>query len=365
MQNIENREEKIEEKVEKKEKMSYSKIGVFEGCKYKYKLVYRDFNFIHDDSIATDFGTLIHYIEETMARKLQAGESLDSKELIAMLYNADIHNKTETILGVNILKDKYSEDWLTLDKSNRTYVDKINCYCNYGIYRLYSYLMNNPNLEITGIEQEFNLEFRNYIFHGFIDRVFRDKTTGHIYIEDIKTWAKPAEDKDLTTPLQFVLYSLAAQQIYGVTEDQISCAYELPLCDMKQQAGSKGYMKRGLKKLNKLLDEIESGDFEPSPSPLCHWCVFSSTNPNQPDEAKGLCPYFSHWTKTNKDFSTENPWMGPEQHDAIYNSFREKVMAELQLKNEREKLLNLANAIQFTNTVPDIGSNRRLLIRKS
>ena len=33
--------------------------------------------------------------------------------------------------------------------------------------------------------------------------------------------------------------------------------------------------------------------------------------------------------------------------------------------NEREKLLNLANAIQFTNTVPDIGSNRRLLIRKS
>lgn len=162
------------------------------------------------------------------------------------------------------------------------------------MFRLYDHIMRNPNLEIVGIEQEFNLDLHGYIFHGFIDRVFKDKFTGHIYIEDIKTWTKPKEEKELVTPLQFVFYTLAAKELYKVDESEISCAYELPLCDIKQPAGTKGFVNRGIKKIDKILEEIKSGDFEPSPSPLCHWCIFSETFPNQPEEAKKLCPYYSH-----------------------------------------------------------------------
>lgn len=353
-----------EPKKTKKEKFSYSKIGVFEGCKYKYKLVYRDHHFIKDDSVATEFGTLIHYIEETMARKIIDGEKLNSQELISLLYNADIHNDIETVRGVNILKQLYPEQWMELDKSNRTYQDKINEYCNNGIFRLYSFLMNNPQYEIVGVEEPFDVGFRDYTFHGFIDRVFRNKDTGEIYIEDIKTWNKPAEEKDLKTPLQFVVYSLAAQKLYNVSEDMIHCAYELPLCDIKQPAGSKGYMTRGIKKLNSLFDEIETGDFEPSPSPLCHWCIFSATKPNQPEEAKGLCPYFSHWTKEKKDFSVETPWMGAEQHEEIAKSYMERIQLAKQMQEEKARLLNLASQIQFTNSSEVPTNGRRLLIRR-
>jgi len=305
---------------EKSEKFSYSKLECFEGCHYKYKLVYRDKNHVKSEAIATDFGTLIHFIEETMARKIQNNEKLNREEILDILYN--INDEKEKIYGVNILKEKYPKEWNEKDKSNRTYTDKINEYVNNGMFRLYDHLMRNPNLEIVGIEEEFNLELNGYTFHGFIDRVFRDRNTGHLYIEDIKTWAEKPEDKKLVTPLQFVFYTLAAEELYNTTEDNITCAYELVLCDTKCAAGSKGFIKRGLKKIEKIMEEIESGDFEPSPSPLCHWCVFSETFPNQPEEAKKLCPYFSHWTKLNKDFTKENEWMGEENHEAILEAFK-------------------------------------------
>ena len=279
------------------ERFSYSKIGVFEQCRYKYKLIYTDGNYISTDSVATEFGTLVHYIEEQMVNRLNTNFTLtegDYQELLDLFENADIHNPNETVLGLRILRDKYQAEWNVPDKSNRTYEEKADEYKVKGIYRLREFLRNNPDIEVLEAEKEFNLDFQGYLFHGFIDRVYRNTSTGEIYVEDIKTWSQEAGSSELTTPMQFVIYCLAAEQIYNVTDNQLKCFYELPLCNIKQAAGTKGFISRGVKKLTKLLEEIKSGDFTPNPSPLCHWCVFSGTYPNQPEEAKKLCPYFSH-----------------------------------------------------------------------
>ena len=279
------------------ERFSYSKIGVFEQCRYKYKLIYTDGNYISTDSVATEFGTLVHYIEEQMVKRLNTNFTLtetDYQELLDLFENADIHNPNETVLGLRILRDKYQAEWNVPDKSNRTYEEKADEYKIRGIYRLREFLRNNPDIEVLEAEKEFNLDFQGYLFHGFIDRVYRNTLTGEIYVEDIKTWSQEAGSSELTTPMQFVIYCLAAEQIYNVTDNQLKCFYELPLCNIKQAAGTKGFISRGVKKLTKLLEEIKSGDFTPNPSPLCHWCVFSGTYPNQPEEAKKLCPYFSH-----------------------------------------------------------------------
>jgi hypothetical protein len=52
--------------------------------------------------------------------------------------------------------------------------------------------------------------------------------------------------------------------------------------------------------------------------------VFSPTNPNQPEAAKNLCPYFCKWTKTNKTDEVENRWQGEEMHPVILESFLKK-----------------------------------------
>ena len=84
-------ENMVNQTIEKKENYSYSKLEVYEQCPYKFKLIYKDHHYIHDDSVATDFGTLLHYIEETMAKKLMNTFKLDEddyKELIFLAYTA-------------------------------------------------------------------------------------------------------------------------------------------------------------------------------------------------------------------------------------------------------------------------------------
>lgn len=334
----------------KKERFSYSKLSTYEQCSFKYKLIYEDKHFIQQEAIATDFGTLVHFIEETMAKTIIQYKPLNYKELINLFLEGTIENN-KTIYGVNQLKEKYPETFYEKDKNNLSYEDKANYYINKGIYRLKDFLINNPDFDIIGIEQEFSLEYQGVIFHGVIDRVFKDTVTNTIYIEDIKTYSAPINETELKTPLQFVMYTLAARELYG-TED-IICAYELPLISIKQSAGTKGYVNRGIKKLDKILYNISQKDFEPSPTPLCHWCVFSKTYPNQPEEAKNLCPYYSKWTRENKCFESDYIWMGIENHQKILEDF---------INNKHN--VNTSNKITVNINRPImLDSERRFLLR--
>lgn len=289
------------------EKYSYSKLACFEQCPYKYKLIYIDGHFISCPSIATDFGTLIHHIEEEIGKYLQTGLKPDYKSLIF-----DFESKLKQI------EKDYPDDFHTLDKSGRSYKEKAEYYKSTGIYRLENRLTQNPDLEIVGLEKEFYLEFNEYLFHGFIDRIFYDKSKDEYIIEDIKTYSKPMDNKDLKVPLQHVVYSLALKST-GI--NKIVCTYDLPLCDINQKVDSK-YLGKGILKLEELFEDIKYSDFEPKPSPLCHWCLFSGTYPNQPEEAKGLCPYYCKWTKQNRTFEQNYSWLGVKKHQEILESFK-------------------------------------------
>ena len=161
----------------------------------------------------------------------------------------------------------------------------------------------------------------NNILHcDLIENLYKSlKSFGH---KDIKTYAVPVESKNLATPLQFVIYTLAMKSLYNVDDTDISCSYDLPFCDIIQEAGTKGYMKRGTTKLNELLHAIFSQDFTPKPTPLCHWCEFCPTNPDIKEEAKFLCPYYSLWTRENKTHQVASTWKGLENHDAVLLEYK-------------------------------------------
>jgi len=97
--------------------------------------------------------------------------------------------------------------------------------------------------------------------------------------------------------------------------------YDLPFCDMRQSAGTKGWLKRGMTKIEKNLANIDKQDWTPSPSPLCYWCPFSATNPNQPEEGKRLCPYHSLWTRQNSTYECLNKWEGIENHEKVMEHY--------------------------------------------
>ena len=273
-------------------KISYSGLNTYEQCPFKYKLVYVDKHFIEQNTIATCFGTLVHYIEETIANKIKNGEVIDYTGLLSLFYT--VEDSKEKLFGINKLKEMFPEDYYVEDKNGLSYADKEKIYCDTGIYRLENYLKENPNLQVYGAEIPFTLEYGEYIFRGFVDRVFFDKAKQCFHIEDIKTYSAPIEEAQLKTPLQFVVYALALSKELKLDPDNFICAYDLPLCSTRQEAGTKGYIKRGQAKIDRLLHKIDERDFKPKGSPLCHWCVFCKTYPNQPEEAKNLCPYFCH-----------------------------------------------------------------------
>ena len=288
------------------ENFSYSKLDTFQQCGYRYKLKYVDGHYISCDSIATELGTAIHACEEAIAKAIQAGEKIDYVKL-----------KNDLLIKMYELKFKYPTDFVKLDKANKTYSQKIYAYVEKAIYNLEKYFDTNKNLRVLGMEQEFNYKFNGYTFHGFIDRVFQDINTGELIIQDIKTYAVPVDSAKLKVPLQFVVYCLAAKELYDCDYSKMRCEYYLPFCELTQQAGTINFIETGKEKLIQIFADIEAKEFKPNQSPLCHYCEFCITNPAAPLESKFLCPYHSLWTKENKSFKTANEWQGLEYDDMI------------------------------------------------
>lgn len=303
-------------------KFSYSKLNTFESCGWKYKLQYVDGHYISADSLAIWLGLLVHGIEEEIARTIQMGGKPDYEQLKDKFQNAGLNapdraDHRSTLLGINVLKEKFKDDFFQPDEHGASYYTRTLEYLDYGIHRLERYLANNPNLEVYGIEQFFSINFQGNVLSGYIDRVFRDRVENVYYVEDIKTRNKLFRETELVTPLQFVIYVYALAENLGLDYSHFRCAYDLPFLDIKQAAGTAGFVPRGIKKMREIFTEIKDGNFIPSPSPLCHWCQFCPTNPEQPEEGKLLCPYYSLWTRENRVHTVAHKWEGIERHPAI------------------------------------------------
>ena len=272
------------------DRFSYSKISTYKQCAFKYLVKYKEKNFIDSSSLATEFGTLVHEIEEGIAALIQTSQQVNYTYL-----------KNKFILGCRKLALKYPDDWQKLDKSERTYQEKMYLYLDSAIYRLENYMKQHPELYIIGIEQKFEYDYDGvHSFNGSIDRAFQNIYTGEIIIQDIKTWPVPAQASDLKAPLQFAVYMMAAEQLWGIPFSKIKCEYDLPLCDITQAALSNNIVEESKPVLDKLFNGIKDENFKPTATALCHWCEYNPlSNPSILEiKPNAICPYFSTWQKS-------------------------------------------------------------------
>lgn len=301
------------------EKYSYSKLETYEQCHYKFKLKYKDKKFISQSTPATAFGSLVHKVFECITAQIIAGQKIDYDMMKEYFLNVNLpkRNKNDRdgdMFGTNILAKKYGYKWIELDKYGKSFAMKAENFLESGIYRLENYLKDNPNLQLIAAELPFKFTYRDYEFHGFIDRVLKDKTNGQYVIHDLKTSSEAYDDSKCVTPLQFVVYVQALKQMYG-EDTEVDCFYEFPIAEEIKHAGTKGYIERGMKKINSLLDSIEDNNYVPHPTPLCYWCEFCNNNPDQPEQGKNECPYFSLWKPEARSFATKLPWISMEMDE--------------------------------------------------
>lgn len=311
--------------------VSFSKLDLLESCNHKFKLRYVDKNYSKSSAIHFDLGNLAHKVLEIKGRWIINKEPIDYEQLKNIMLEG-IEEKTskgsEKIVGINEIRKQYFEDWYTPDnKSGTNYEEKVDLFMNKVMYES----MEEDPLT-TPKETELPFEFvyqygvdgsgnvKEAIIHGFIDRVdsisIVDEDTGEITGEaigvvDYKTSKKVFDDSKIKTPLQMVIYGLSCLHIYGEIPERYT--YKFVFIDESQDACSKGYMKRGVKKLDSLLNQIDelevSGEYIPKPTPLCYWCDFASHTPNADPNLKHMCPYYSLWTPTNRSFATNQPYV--------------------------------------------------------
>ncbi len=325
-------------------KFSYSKLNTFQSCGFKYKLTYVDGHYIYTDSLASELGSTLHKCEEYMFNELRFGRQIDYEKVKDMFLNIKIDKKDKFdteggIYGINILKEKYKEDFYKVDDNGQSYFTKTLDYLNFGMHRLEEYLKANPDLEPFDCEKYVCYNYNGHVIGGFIDRIFYNRKTGEYIIEDIKTKGKPFKDEELITPLQLVIYTIGLHECLDIPYDKISCVYDLPILGIRQSAGTKGYVARGKAKLEKIFDGIAKGDWTPSPTPLCHWCSYCPTNPEQTEEAKNLCPYYSLWTRENKTREVSHKWRGME--------FIEEDLSDEIAKHSKSKPKKLTDEFDF------------------
>jgi len=295
----------VGEKEKQLESFSYSKLSTYIQCPMSYKLKYIDKHYAFTKSLALEIGTLVHYINENIANLLINDKPVDYDFWKKEIFELDKPNtakgyKSNEVKGINLLEEEYTRQYLTAgNKSGLTYSDKVDAYIS-RLKKL-EIMHKESDWEILATEVPFKFVLLGkYEFKGSIDRVDINKKTGDIRIIDYKTNDKPFEKKDLTTPLQFVIYAIACVELYK--KMPVEFIYDLTFLDMEQEGGTKGFIDRGTKKINSTLANIEQGDFTPNPSPLCYWCDFSATNPNATEKTKRLCPYYSLWTRENPTF---------------------------------------------------------------
>ena len=284
---------------------SYSKISTYKQCPFKFKLKYEDKNYLFSANIATDFGSLVHSIEEAIALTIQESKPIN---YIAL--------KNKFIIESRKIAQRYPAEFFSRDKSGRTYQEKVYLYLESAIYRLEQFMQTHPELQIIGVEQKFEYDYDGiHSFNGSIDRAFQNVNTGEILIQDIKTWAVPAQNNELKAPLQFAVYMMAAEKLWGVSFNKIKCEYDLPLCDTTQPALSDDIVAESRPVLDKLFKGIHDENFKPTITALCHWCEYNPlTNPSiLENKPEAVCPYFSTWQKSGDNVrDTLLTWQGLE-----------------------------------------------------
>ena len=310
------------------ERISYSKLSTFEQCPRQFFIKYEQKKRPDDiTSLPLEIGTISHYGKELIGKALMAGETPDYEHIKSIIIAGfdefkirsyidengnkvgaldnwcDMEGEMVHVPGLEELKKKYFFEWVEPDnKSGMNYDKKLEIYFNN--FEQLENDMKETGWRPIACEPEFEFSYKGlFKLYGFIDRIDINED-GDYRVVDYKSSKKVFDDKDIKTPMQMFIYTLAIENMYGKTP--IAHHYDFIFIDKIQEACSKGYYKRGEKKLIKLWEDLctcrETGVFKPKPTPLCHWCEYCATNPNALHEFKHECQYYSKWTPTNKTF---------------------------------------------------------------
>jgi hypothetical protein len=203
----------------KKKKVSYSQFSTYFTCPHRWKLDYVDKLKEFEDNLIMSFGTAIHetvqlYLKVLYNKGDVTAAKVDLIKFFIWSFKKEI--KKKKIPHTSTEFNEFIEDGRNII---REFCDPTN---------LYRYFQKGK-WELVDIENELNVDFHNNInINGFIDIIFREKTTGNIRIIDFKTSNMPwtsYKKEDFTKTSQLLLYKALYSKQYNVPLSKINVEF--------------------------------------------------------------------------------------------------------------------------------------------
>lgn len=298
---------------------SHSRLECFSNCPYQYHLKYNENKTSIDTTIALEFGTLAHLVLEHKGKMITEQGKVDYDFLNNMLEEGGMSDDGKGnefhVLGIKELKKKYFDTWGVADSEGRNYNDKVKNFLDV----MHTEMEEDDGWTPTYFEYPFNYVYKDkIILHGFIDRIdTRVNQNGETEyrVVDYKTSKKVYDTTKTATSQQFAIYNMAILNEFNTLA--VENLYRFICINDSQNALTIGWEKRFIKKLDKILEQIDKGYEEklwsPKATPLCYWCSYCRNNPDATTYRRE-CEYFSLWTPTNKTFE-KNKEFDPTKKD--------------------------------------------------
>lgn len=295
--------------------VSYTQLEVFENCPYKYDLKYNQKqNGLNQDTIALKMGSIAHKVLELKGDTLIDGKPVDYdalREVLAKGYIGSNVSDDDEVVGVKKIREMFGfEEFYKTEGDDCNYEQKLKIFSE----RVLPKAMEEDDWGVIETEHHFSfiylLPYKDTVkrirFVGFIDRI--DQRDDEYRVVDYKTSRKTYDSKKTTTSMQMMIYALAIYLEYGKVPNEYQ--YSFVFLDEKQDANTPGYLKRGIKKIDKLLTDIftnaDEGVWSNKPSPLCYWCDYNETGVIYDPIIGGLCQKYCEWTPSSKTFAVHD-----------------------------------------------------------
>ncbi|MBN2880805.1 PD-(D/E)XK nuclease family protein [Candidatus Woesearchaeota archaeon] len=256
---------------------SYSKLGTFKQCKYKFKLQYIEKVEVDiQTTIEMYMGQMVHFALQKLYESVNSGNVL-TRELLLSLYDKEwFSNWKGNVLIVN--RNYVMEDYLL---KGRKFISEY-----YEHYKPFN------QFKTIGLETSDFLTLQNGDKYSVrIDRLAKD-SDGNYYVCDYKTNNSLKSQDELDSDEQLAMYSLWVHNKFDDCKSVKLIWYFLA-------HDTEMISERSTEQLNKLHDDVVSlisevkscKDFPTNPSKLCDWCIY-----------KGMCPAFGLKQSTLFDF---------------------------------------------------------------
>ncbi|HWD24634.1 MAG TPA: PD-(D/E)XK nuclease family protein, partial [Acidimicrobiales bacterium] len=136
----------------------------------------------------------------------------------------------------------------------------------------------------VGVELDLRTQLGAIELRGIIDRLDRCED-GRFVLTDYKSGRSPRADRARSRLAGVLFYAYLCEEVIGVRPSEVRLVYladEVVIVEEPTDQSMRGLVQRAKAVWSAIERACESGDFRPSPSPLCKFCTY-----------QGHCPAFA------------------------------------------------------------------------